>query len=150
MFFTLVAFGPETSATEFQVSVKYLVLHQADAVEEKNSNKLVFFEELPSNAKVIGSLTVSAELGKTSKASAQVGKRTLELSVWVQKVEADEVTLEVEVGRALDRNPGRDYSRSHSTMKAKVDKPFGYWGNISNGVKEGFSILVTHAQSSEK
>jgi hypothetical protein len=55
-------------AEEFEVCVKYL--------EKKGQLKnVVFLQSVPADAKVLGSVTISAEPGKRSKATTQVDKK---------------------------------------------------------------------------
>ena len=134
-------FSATTYGEEFEVCVKYL--------EKKGSLKnLLFLQDLPADARVLGSLTISAEPGKRSKAIAQVNKRTFELSVLIEKVEKDELPLEVVAAQALDLNPGRDYRQNGGTYKLQLRKPWGLWNSSSNELTNGLFISVT--RSSQK
>jgi hypothetical protein len=86
--FAVLAFAccsAKVRAEEIEVCVKYL--------QKKGSLKnLSFLQDLPADAKILGSLTISAEPGKRSRATAQVDKRAFELSVLIEKVEKDEIT----------------------------------------------------------
>jgi hypothetical protein len=129
-------FSAITRAEEFEVCVKYL--------EKKGQLKnVVFLQSVPADAMVLGSVTIFAEPGKRSKATAQVDKRTFELSVLIEKVEKDEITMQVTAGSALDLNPGRDYWQSHVTHKIHLGKSWGMWKSSSNEVTNGLFLSVT-------
>ena len=134
-FLACVTLTTKTSASEFQICVEFL--------ESKSPGDIIIFEQLPKDAKVLGSLMVFAELGKCSIASARIGKQNLELSAQVQKVEEDEVTVELELGYAVGRIPEQDRWKTRTTTKVKLGKSCGTWAGSANAICNGYFVTIT-------
>jgi hypothetical protein len=142
IFLAIATLNTKVAAGEFQFSVKYL--------ETKETATPLFFQKLPPDAQVLGSLTISAELGKKCTATAQIDKRTLGVSIFVQKVWEDGLTVELQAESTFDRDSGRDCWKNLSTIGIRLGKPWGFWSGSRNGIRSGILVLVTERSQEKK
>jgi len=113
---------------------------------------LVSSMERPPGAKVVASMTMSAEAGRPFAATSQIGNKGVAICGVVRKLTGDEVEIEIRPRHWQQKSPGRDESSFAMHLMLKVGKPMfmAGVGSMETNGSQGLAITVTKGSSGPK